>query len=371
MRIHLTWVLALLWIAVSACDGTDGPVVDGGDVGDDDDLVVDEYFQQNPGADVDVLFVVDNSCSMAEEQELLMTNFWFFVQHLVDTSLDYHIGITVLDLWEGAYGYPAEAEIGALFGTTPIIDRSTADPTTAFMDNMTMGDDGVGVCEVGLETVYRALSEPLASGVNQGFYRDAARLMVILVSDENDGSVPGSECQLGQGPSDGYEDWESLMDDQDFVPWFTGLKGPDWTFQVHFAAIVGDGPDGCSSWFGDAEPADGYLQVIDALGEDHATFHSICDSNWMPVMDELGVRAAGLTLQFGLSHEPVKETLQVFLDLDGADGPAEAFLLTEDPTWSTDYAYWYDAARNSIDFDPSTAPPVGSELHVSYERADP
>ena len=352
---HLRLPLGGLLFAVAllfspACPG--GLLIDD-DPGDDDDSTGlddgwrEEVLAQTTAASVDVLFVVDNSASMVEEQNALLTNFWSFAQALVDSGVDYHIGITVLDDW------PGQPAIGELFGAVPYLDTTTPDPVAAFAANMSMGADGMGSCELGLEATYRCLTPPLVDGVNAGFYRDEAHLSVVIVSDEPDGSTTG-QCASALG-------W------QEFVTWLASLKGACSVDQVHFGAIVGDRPAGCSSSWGEADPGDGYLDVVDALGTDHSTFHSICDQDWTQVMVDLGTATLGLATSFPLAEPPVPGTLQVFLDPDGPEGDEVEFQIYADPTYSIDYAFVHDALANTLEFSPQTAPPAGSTLRVAYQ----
>jgi hypothetical protein len=317
---------------------------------DDDDTagppLGEDIFDQTADP-VDILFVVDNSASMQEEQTALMSNFWTFIQHLVSSGIDYHIGVTVLDDWEG------QPAIGELYGTTPFIDADVEDPVGAFTGNMTMGDDGVGQCELGLEASYRALSEPLLSGTNAGFYRDEARLTLVIISDEADGSATG-QCPDGLA-------WT------DFVPWLTSLKGAGSLDRIHFAAIAGEVPDGCWSEWGTADPGHGYWDVYQALGEDHATFFSICEHDWSPVMSELGQMASSMQTEFPLGQLPVPDTLEVYLDPDGPDGPDEEIRIYEDPSYTQQWAFtWYEGT-NSLVFVTETRPAAGSRLRAIYE----
>jgi len=255
--------------------------------------------------------------------------------------------------------YQGQPTIGQLYGNTRYIDSNTPDPGGAFTGNMTMGSDGWGNCEVGLEATRRALTDPLASGYNTDFYREDAYLMVVIVSDEDDGSYFDSECANG-GQNIGYGE---------FVPWFTQLKGPGGLGLFHFAAIVGDSGGGCSSSWGDAEAGDGYLDVVNALGDD-ATFHSICEQDWTDVMVDLGQRAANYQLLFGLGAPPQMDTLEVYLDLDGPDGPANEFQIHEDATYNSQYAFWYSESLNALQFTYETKPPAGSSLRVRYLPAE-
>jgi hypothetical protein len=346
-------IAALVLSLVTACPG--GLIVDDDtdSTGDDDTTGLDdgwreEVLAQTSDGAVDVLFVVDNSCSMIEEQAALATHVETFIEALIDSAVDYHIGITVLDSW------PGQPVVGELFGDPPYIDTTTQNPVTAFLANMTMGADGMGACEVGLEATYRCLTPPLVGGANDGFYREEAQLTVVVISDEVDASTT-DECD----PSLGWTE---------FVPWFTTLKGASGIERVHFGAIVGDRPDGCTSDWGDAWPGDGYLDVVDALGPDHSTFHSICDQDWSQVMTDLGTITLGLNTSFPLAELPIPGTLQVFLDPDGG-GPEVEFQIYEDPTYSIDFAFVHDALANTLEFATHTAPPSGSTLRVTYQTA--
>jgi len=312
---------------------------------DDDDSSApqqaEDVFDQT-AQPVDILFVVDNSCSMEEEQAALSDHFMSLFEHL--DGVDYHIGITVLDDWSW------QPPIGELYGNTPIIDPSNPDPVAAFSGNMTMGGEGYGICEVGLEAIYRALTEPLLSGVNAGFYREQARLSLIVVSDEEDKSVDGCEA----------------ITQEDFIPWLSSLKS-DGLESIQFTGIVGDWPLGCTSSWGEAESGEGYHDVISSLGPDHASFHSICAQDWTPAMDGTGQASLSPELYFELEEVPLEGTIRAFLDLDGPDNPEEEFEVFEDPTYQLEFAFEYLAGMNMLAFHPSSVPPLGSQLRVTYQ----
>jgi hypothetical protein len=56
-----------------------------------------DFFQQQRINTVDVLLVVDNSCSMAEEQNKLATNFDSFIQYFSDADVSWQIGVVTTD----------------------------------------------------------------------------------------------------------------------------------------------------------------------------------------------------------------------------------------------------------------------------------
>ncbi len=349
----ITILLGMFLCAFTAgCEGS-GRIVDDDTVADDDDdddvgdddtslPEVEDVFVQEADP-TDVLFVVDNSCSMQEEQAALVTHFEPFLQRLVDVGIDYHIGITVLDDWA------TQPPIGQLYGSTRYIEPTTPDPVGSFTGNMTMGADGMGSCEVGMEATQRALSEPLVSEYNGGFYREEARLQVVVVSDEVDGSVYGCDA----------------VNFNQFLPWFTGLK--DEEESLFFAAIVGDAKTGCKSTWGAADPGEGYHDVVELLGEESAIAFSICEQDWTPAMDQLGQWAAQVPISFPLSAIPHLGALRVYLDLDGPAGPTAEVEIYADPTYEDTYAFVYDVSLNSLEFTQDTAPPHGAQLRVVYQ----
>ncbi|HND28447.1 MAG TPA: lamin tail domain-containing protein [Myxococcota bacterium] len=58
----------------------------------------DDFFQQERINTVDVLLVVDNSCSMVEEQNKLATNFDSFIQFFTEADVDWQIGVVTTDV---------------------------------------------------------------------------------------------------------------------------------------------------------------------------------------------------------------------------------------------------------------------------------
>ena len=53
-----------------------------------------DSFNQQPADKVDILMVVDNSCSMEPYQEQLASNFDAFISFFIGANVDYQIGVT-------------------------------------------------------------------------------------------------------------------------------------------------------------------------------------------------------------------------------------------------------------------------------------
>ncbi len=65
-------------------------------------LTQEDVFQQERIQTVDVLLVVDNSCSMIEEQRKLATNFDSFIQFFDEAAVDWQIGVVTTDVEDAA-----------------------------------------------------------------------------------------------------------------------------------------------------------------------------------------------------------------------------------------------------------------------------
>ncbi len=303
-----------------------------------------DEFQQRTIAASDILFVVDDSCSMEDEQEELADNFDAFIGNFVGTNLDYHIGVTRAALSSGSnpfdpggedtWGFLESAGDGSLW-----LDPDTANFVDEFNDLANVGTGG-GDCEMALQASFSALQiEGGPGGHNEGFYREDAHLTLVLLSDENDHGYedtpfPGPISCNGISP-------------QEYSDWLNGLKGDNNQDKISFTAITG-GDNGCSANENTAEPAPNYMEVVDNV-DGH--FLSICDEDWSTFLTELGLEASGLKKSFQLRRIPVESTLVLTIDGDEPDPSI----------WS------YDRQRNSIDFPIEHVPAELAIVRVEYE----
>lgn len=173
---------------------------------------------------IDILFVLDNSSSMGDEQESLLENFSNFINVLnnIEGGLpNVHIGVVSTDLGVGPYmigGCVGNGDNGLLQnaahpvggGSCPtpsdpyIIDLANEDGSRqknysgslndTFSCIARLGTSGCGF-EQPLEAMRRALDG--SNAANTGFLRDDAFLAVIHITDEDDCSVlPGAGAAL-------------------------------------------------------------------------------------------------------------------------------------------------------------------------------
>jgi hypothetical protein len=171
-----------------------------------------------PRRELDLLFVIDSSMSMADEQESLRANFQRLIEVLesIEGGLpDIHIGVITPNLGTSAIEGPNAAPVsgcngpgdgGKLRELTPggprfLRSYSTVDPeirdtnftgmtlTQAFEQIALVGTGGCGI-EQHLEAVKRATDGSNAE--NASFLRDTAFLAVVIIADEDDCSLRSS-----------------------------------------------------------------------------------------------------------------------------------------------------------------------------------
>lgn len=161
-----------------------------------------------PGAvKTDILFVVDDSLSMAAEQQNLATSFDAFIRALAASAVkdDFQIGVTTTSVDFPHYqsgssgpftvdtkyatgpaaGTPYAA--GALVGAAghKILPATSPSLVDDFKANVNVGTNGSSK-EQGFRAARLAVTDRIADGSNAGLLRPGARLAVIIVSDEDD-----------------------------------------------------------------------------------------------------------------------------------------------------------------------------------------
>lgn len=261
---------------------------------------------------VDVLWTIDNSCSMSDEQDNLAENFPFFMDYFEGSGLDYHVGVVSTDLdnpsdrgklQSGGSGYK-------------YIDIDTASPTTVFQMMATLGTFGSGT-EKGLGASFLALEENRET-FNAGFYRDEASINTVIISDERD------------------QTQSSLITVPEYVDWYDGLKRE--TDMRSFSCIV------TMSGF-DAGTA--YMSVTNQIG---GIIWDITTDDWSDVLERLGIQASGLKREYFLSQLPVESTIVV--NVEDVTGALLEFhpAVFDDAGNYVEGDYTYNPTRNSVSF---------------------
>jgi len=264
----------------------------------------------------DILFVVDDSGSMVEEQSNLATNFDAFIGRLASSPVknEFRIGITTTSVAgfqnETVYAsgtlnagvpYPRgalvaidpatgkiryDATAGAFTGTR-ILEADSPTLADDFIANVKVGTGGSGK-ETGLEAARLALTDRIADGTNAGFLRTGARLAVIIVSDEDDCTDGVQSATTNDQCHDPTFKQNGLKPVQTFIDLLHGTLAGQRR-DVVVATIIGtdvithERGTTCSTAF---DVGLRYWDFAEAF-QDHGLIDSICNASFRGTLDAI------------------------------------------------------------------------------------
>lgn len=247
--------------------------------------------------EVDILFVIDNSGSMGDDQQILADNFHRFIESAFLTSpdIDVRIGVTTTDIL-----LPTAAD-GRFVGQPGILRSGSPTLAQDFQQRALVGTDGAG-WEHGLEAMLRALD-----GRNGGFPRRNAALSVVIVSDEDDGGTDGSAVPRS---TDSY------------IQHLNALKAGSFSGASVLVNLVVR-PDFSPRYTAVADAFDGV--VLD-----------ISSQTWGENLGVIGAATVGLVRLLRLENRPVSSSVVVTIDgvattAFTVDEGAQAVVLDSDP----------------------------------------
>ena len=308
--------IAFASVLVVACGGSssrsgfdeDGPGASGGGAGTGEGAggFQGEQAGENPRADecqkMDIVFVVDDSGSMQEEQTNLAANFPKFVSVLdayktkSGSKLDWRIAVTTTGrdvrytvqppiAFPGGGGGIAMNEKGdngafrmknECGASRRWVEKTDSDATSTFSCLAKVGTKGPGI-EMPLYSLKLALNDRVADGTNAGFLRDDALLAVVMLTDEDDCSREDNDFTVQGDVCAGAEvkpvtDYAKMLD--------VAAKGPG-----RWATAVIAGEKGCTSSFGDAAEAKRLKEFVSLAGQ-NGSFSSICDGDLTKALEK-------------------------------------------------------------------------------------
>ncbi|HUJ28677.1 MAG TPA: hypothetical protein VLW85_21800 [Myxococcales bacterium] len=308
-----------------------------------------DVFPQANRAQLDALFVVDNSRYMGVHQARVAQSFHNFVDYLVQNQIDWHVGLVSSDV---------SAQPGVYLGGG----------SQQYFDSGSSASD-VASAIVALGTAGSAISAVLQQadlslrGPPDGFLRPGAALFIVLITDNNDPWSPGEDLYYYRA--------------------FKQSKGAGNDGIVRLSALAGPPPDGCSipdpqnpqNTFV-AQPAPRLQGIAQQMGGE---LQSLCDPQFDQVFDQLGATAAGLHRAFRLAKAPADPsallvTVQAPCDSDRrafsfcsqladqcSDNPPQLVCTPQAGAWT------YDAGTQSVIFAATALPPRGSFVEVQYK----
>ena len=289
---------------------TDGPVTD--------------TFRQLEGPKVDILWVIDNSCSMYDEQARLVDNLTQFVAYADSLNADYQMGVIVTDSRS-----PEAGKLQFCYPHPRIVKSDYPRRDEAFRCLFEVGvtgsyiEAGLGAAMKALQRAQRTDDDPIRNP-NIGFLRDDASLAVVTMSDEDD---------------------QSLESDDLLVDFFRTVNGNNRT-TVH--AIAGPVAETCQTR--QAMAGYRYFWMTEQMG---GLFQNICLEDWQPVLRNLGLNVFVPIEEWELSQSA--DPTSVTVSVDGRP-----------IIWSQNNGYTYSASRNRIQFHGTSVPTPGQTITVSY-----
>ena len=283
-----------------------------------------DTLTQPVSPEVDVLFVVGSGAAMSEEQSLLGTHINVFLAHAESLGASYHLGVVSADRPGSS---PTVGLLQSDGGAQPRFFTPETG-TIGFVNTVTSLSPLTGG-PAGLEAAHSAVTPPLTSGPNWEFYRSAARLEVVFVSDRPD-----------------------TADASEYLEKFRYLKGTKYLARFRAHAIVGDPELGCTSDLGTADADGPYTALAEQTG---GLVRSICTADWAPMLSELGAAILGPVTRVFLSRLP-------------ADPSALELAIDEVPC---ELGFDHDPPLNLVLLDPAgPCVPTGTQvLTVHYATA--
>lgn len=304
----------------------------------------DIFYQLDAGA-VDILLVVDNSCSMQPYQEELANNFDAFLTYFIEGDVDYQIGVTTTTVVDvdayPEYGCP-QSIVDRIPAPGLLVDNAVVTPDTTnasdlFSDLVNVGTCGAG-SEMGLEAGLRVLENPIS-----GLLREDAYLSVIFVSDEQDSSpLPVNQ----------------------YINRMRASKDPTARHVYNASSLVVTDAARCNSTQLASGATEG-SRYIDVAEQSEGITVNICSDNFADIVTDLSLTSSRLNDIFFLSNTPDVSTLIVGIDTED--------MSVEVPCNSPDYPWVYEEMEVGGDmqpvirFDRSHLPPTNAKISVQYD----
>jgi len=314
--------------------------------------IIEDRFVQAENPQVDVLFIIDNSTSMAVSQAQLALAFPSIVSVLQALQADWQIALISTDMTDPQHRgrlIPFDA------AGTRILTPTTPDGTGAFQNALIMGTEGSQL-ERAFTAAWQAVTPPLASHDNVGFPRTDARLVMIALSDEDDCSDEGALEVEGSAACVAHATY--LVPVETYLERFLGTRNQ--AIDLSFHAIIETGRMGEFSGCEGNSPGSRYMQLAALTG---GSIYAICE-DMDSALNDIGLQAAGRRRAFPLSRVPDDEDLEVYVA--GPAEPAGASGNLVNPDRAGVDGWSYEASSNMVHFWGQSVPPPGSQIILAY-----
>ncbi len=231
-------------------------------------------------AALDVLFVVDNSDSMTEEQAEIRNRINGFISKL--QGIDWQIAVTSTD--PRTYASFGDGTFRTFGNGKDILTFQDANPESLLGANINMGTGGSGN-ERGINANYRVIQKAKASSVSPQakFIRSAAAFATVLISDEDECSDGCSASVVSSSP-------------QGLINLVKTELAPDKRFVFH--SIVWRPGTVCSTG---AFEGNTYKQLTNLTG---GILGDVCASSYANQLSDIGTSVRNLVKSVQLNCTP-------------------------------------------------------------------
>jgi len=327
-----------------------------------------DTFTQGYADKVDIVWVIDDSGSMVDNQNLLADNSPAFTQRLekaVEQGSDFRLIVVTTSATSPKCNDFLKSQC-----TKYAPDGILTPATWQYFDDCVKDFaklDGDCEQEEGIEASRRALDPKFSPVFNPQFLRSDANLEVVYVSDEEDyhawydwkvgdkalDGVPVTQDMIDRlekemstpdlqdgRKRDGYETYFPLLENH--LTFFKSLKSTTGT-SFHAHAIVGH-----ESTLASCKAKEVGKRYIDFAKMTGGHVSDIC-GKWDDTLDAIGLKTAGLKSCFPLSVSP-KDPASIKVFVNNLEVPPSS--------------YSYHAVSNQICF--STSPLVGTYIYIDY-----
>lgn len=273
------------------------------------DVWVDSFDQPNSLNGVDIVWVIDRSGSMHDDEARIIAGIGAMLGSLPPSG--WRLNIISTDPGKAMSYYGPEF--------FPLVPGDTIDDAIDLFDEVKAVGGGY---EQGFSAIYEYMTD--SSSYAHTWMRPDAALLVVFVSDEDDQSTADFPNPI-----------------PDFTNWYNMQRASGSVFLASIVHLLpaDSACNGSAMLTGD--------RYMDATNYYYGSIVDICDGDW-----SAGVVDATVTIEpyeeYPLSHNPFPSTIRVFIDS----------LLADPADWH------YDSATNSVVFD--VIPAGGSHVEIGY-----
>lgn len=317
---------------------------------------------------VDVLWVVDNSGSMASSQTNLANNFRSFIQQFESKGYDFRMAVGTTDAYlKLHYNQDSRARFKDGSGTNRtgiyVMDKNTPNLEDVFTKNVRVGTNGSGD-----ERAFESMKQLLLNPLNSDFRRAGAYLAIIIVSDEEDTShydwFNGTNSYVfTDNPNDPVlfnpatnpihptlnpqHGWHTPEMFKSFLDTFTSSSTTNRNYVVNSITIK---DEACRTQL--AQNSQKLAPRVQNFSElTGGTAFSLCQP-FDQVLDAIQQQVLRAAATFQLNREPIVSTIVVRVN---------GQVIPQDPVTG----WIYDAATNSVIF--ADPPPADAVITIDFD----